>query len=234
MSQSAAIVTGSRSGIGRATAIRRPRDFSAVALAARGPAELREVAGQGETERCRAAGDRFRPDGRNRRQSEVSEVRSDRHAAEPSGGGSRNRLPLKPHGARPLTPGAWQALRATKGVVVVTAGNTVTNAAIATRAKAFADWSLRDGIQVNSVSPAAIVTRQRPWMTEKGTAARKVHIDEAEEAMLTPASNSRYGEPQVIGDFHGLSGFSCRAVDDGPPTSHRCWRGDIDLGPSPG
>jgi 3-oxoacyl-[acyl-carrier protein] reductase len=47
MSPSVAIVTGSSSGIGRATAIRLSRDFSAVVLAARGAAKLEEeVAGQ--------------------------------------------------------------------------------------------------------------------------------------------------------------------------------------------
>jgi 3-oxoacyl-[acyl-carrier protein] reductase len=51
MSRSVAIVTGSSSGIGRATAIRLSRDFSAVVLAARGSVELDEVA-----EEVRASG----------------------------------------------------------------------------------------------------------------------------------------------------------------------------------
>jgi 3-oxoacyl-[acyl-carrier protein] reductase len=46
MSTSVAIVTGSSSGIGRATAIRLARDFSAVVLAARGADELKEVSAQ--------------------------------------------------------------------------------------------------------------------------------------------------------------------------------------------
>src|SRR5215475_2852609 len=46
MSQSVAIVTGSSSGIGKATAIRLSRDFSAVVLAARSGAELAGVAEQ--------------------------------------------------------------------------------------------------------------------------------------------------------------------------------------------
>jgi NAD(P)-dependent dehydrogenase (short-subunit alcohol dehydrogenase family) len=45
MSQSVAIVTGASSGIGKATAIRLSRDFSAIVLAARGAAELGKVAG---------------------------------------------------------------------------------------------------------------------------------------------------------------------------------------------
>jgi 2-haloalkanoic acid dehalogenase type II len=46
MSKSVAFVTGSSSGIGRATAIRLSREFSAVVLAARNAAELAEVADQ--------------------------------------------------------------------------------------------------------------------------------------------------------------------------------------------
>jgi NAD(P)-dependent dehydrogenase (short-subunit alcohol dehydrogenase family) len=46
MSRSVAIVTDPSSGIGRATAIRLSRDFSAVVLVARRTAELREVADQ--------------------------------------------------------------------------------------------------------------------------------------------------------------------------------------------
>jgi 3-oxoacyl-[acyl-carrier protein] reductase len=46
MTKSVTIVTGSSSEIGKATAIRLSRDFSAVVLAARSAAELREVAEQ--------------------------------------------------------------------------------------------------------------------------------------------------------------------------------------------
>jgi len=46
MSKSVAIVTGSSSGIGKATAIRLAGDFSAVVLVARNSGELDEVAEQ--------------------------------------------------------------------------------------------------------------------------------------------------------------------------------------------
>src|ERR1700754_540289 len=44
MSKSVAIVTGASQGIGRATAIRLAKDFSAIALAARGKDKLEETA----------------------------------------------------------------------------------------------------------------------------------------------------------------------------------------------
>lgn len=44
MNNSFAIVTGAIQGIGRSTAIRLARDFSAIVLVARNPGELREVA----------------------------------------------------------------------------------------------------------------------------------------------------------------------------------------------
>jgi 3-oxoacyl-[acyl-carrier protein] reductase len=44
MKNSIAIVTGARQGIGRSTAIRLARDFSAVVLAARNDKALEEVA----------------------------------------------------------------------------------------------------------------------------------------------------------------------------------------------
>lgn len=44
MKNSVAIVTGASQGIGRSTALRLARDFSAVVLAARNPKALEEVA----------------------------------------------------------------------------------------------------------------------------------------------------------------------------------------------
>lgn len=63
MKNSVAIVTGASQGIGRSTAIRLARDFSAVILAARNAKTLEEVAAAGPTNRSRTASScsRFEP-----------------------------------------------------------------------------------------------------------------------------------------------------------------------------
>jgi len=122
-------------------------------------------------------------------------------------------MELKLHGARRLTLRAWEALKATKGAVVLIAGNTaevptasaaavgVINAAIVALAKAFADRGLRDGVQVNSVSPGPVMTGRRLSMIEKWASAHKVGLDEAKQTLLAQAGISRYGEPQDIADL---------------------------------
>lgn len=122
-------------------------------------------------------------------------------------------MELKLHGARRLTLHAWEALKATKGAVVLMAGNAaevptasaaavgVINAAIVALAKAFADRGLEDGIQVNSVSPGPVMTGRRLAMIEKWAATHEVSVDEAKQALLTKAGIGRYGEPQDIAEL---------------------------------
>jgi len=112
-----------------------------------------------------------------------------------------------------LTLHAWEALRATKGAVVLIAGNAaqvpaasaaavgVINAAIVALAKAFADRGLKDGVQVNSVSPGPVMTGRRLSMIENWAVAHKVETDEAKQTLLTQAGISRYGEPQDIAEL---------------------------------
>jgi 3-oxoacyl-[acyl-carrier protein] reductase len=88
-------------------------------------------------------------------------------------------LELKLHGARRLTVLAWDALRASKGSVVLISGSAALdpkpgfaavatiNAAIIALAKAFAEQGIKDGIQVNSVVPGAVMTHRRKSFMEK-------------------------------------------------------------------
>jgi 3-oxoacyl-[acyl-carrier protein] reductase len=229
MSKSVAIVTGSSSGIGRATAIRLARDFSAVVLAARGAAELGEVAEQVWAQGAEplaidvdlmvpAAADsligrtlvKF---GRIDALLNIAGAVPGTDLFQMTDAQWSAGMELKLHGARRLTLRAWEALKAAKGAVVLIAGNAaeipsaraaavgVINAAVVALAKAFAEEGLTDSVQVNSVSPGAVMTPRRLSMIEKWAAAHKVGIDQAKQMLLMKAGISRYGEPQDIAEL---------------------------------
>ena len=121
-------------------------------------------------------------------------------------------MELKFHGARRLTIRAWDALRELKGAVVFMSGNAAVtpkagaaavgaiNAAIEALAKAFAERGIEDGVQVNSVSPGAILTGRRLAMLEKAAASKKVTLEEAKQQFLKQAGISRFGEAEEIAD----------------------------------
>jgi len=104
-------------------------------------------------------------------------------------------MELKFHGARRLTIRAWDALRESKGTVVFISGNAAVipragaaavgaiNAAIEALAKAFAERGIEDGVQVNSVSPGAVMTGRRLSMLERAAALRR-------SRSKTPSSSS--------------------------------------------
>jgi 3-oxoacyl-[acyl-carrier protein] reductase len=229
MSTTVAIVTGASSGIGRATAVRLSQDFSSIVLVARNTAQLAEVAEEVEANGAeplvinldlmaasaadavvkRTAAKFGRIDALLNIAGAVPgidlfDMTDDQWAAG---------MELKFHGARRLTLGAWQALKATRGSVVLIAGNAaeipksstaavgVINAAIVALAKAFADQGLKDGIQVNSVSPGAVMTGRRLGMIEKWATAHAVGLDQAKQALLTQAGIARYGEPDDIAEL---------------------------------
>jgi 3-oxoacyl-[acyl-carrier protein] reductase len=229
MSKSVVIVTGSSSGIGRATAIRLAHDFSAVVLAARGEVELGEVA-----EQVRAQGaeplaidlDLMVPAAADsligRTLAKFGRIDALLNIAGAVPGVDLFQMTdaqwnagieLKLHGARRITLRAWEALKAARGSVVLIAGNAaeiptasaaavgVINAAIVALTKAFADQGLKDGVQVNSVSPGPVMTPRRLSMIEKWAAAHKVGIDQAKQMLLMKAGIGRYGEPQDIAEL---------------------------------
>jgi 3-oxoacyl-[acyl-carrier protein] reductase len=119
-------------------------------------------------------------------------------------------MALKLHGARRLTVRAWDALKAAKGAVVFTSGNSAEfpkapyaavgtiNAAIVALAKAFADRGLKDGVQVNSVLPGPVMTGRRRSYLEHWAPAHNLSVDAAGEAFLKQAEITRYGAPEEI------------------------------------
>jgi 3-oxoacyl-[acyl-carrier protein] reductase len=186
--RSVAIVTGASQGIGRATAIRLARDFEAVVLAARQEEELRKTANAVESAGAEPQIDLF----------EMTDAEWE------------DGMALKLHGARRLTMRAWEALKASKGAVVLISGSAALdpkpafaavatiNAAIIALAKAFAEQGIKDGVQVNSVVPGAVMTGRRRSFMEHWAPEHGMSVAEAMKQFPEKAGIARYGEPDEI------------------------------------
>ena len=223
---SVAIVTGASQGIGRATATRLAKDFSAVVLVARNEEALRDTA-----DAVRSAGaeplnvaldlsrtespeaivkatlDRYqRIDALLNIAGAVPQIDLFEMTDEQWYGG----MELKLHGARRLTIRAWDALKKSKGSVVFMSGSAAldpkpgfaavaaTNAAIIALAKAFAEQGIKDGVQVNSIVPGAVMTGRRRSFLQKWASAHNMTVEEATKKFPEEAGISRYGEPEEI------------------------------------
>ena len=229
MLKSVAVVTGASQGIGRATAIRLARDFSAIVLVARNHQHLNETAMQ-----VKSAGAEplilsldLRQHASARTVVSRTLERFDRIDALLNIAGAvpqidlfemtdeqwDDGMALKFHGARRLTLFAWDALKASQGAVVSTSGNSALfpkapyaavgtiNAAIVALAKAFSDRGLQDGVQVNSVLPGPVMTGRRLSYLGKWAPAHEVSLDEATQKFLREAGINRYGKPGEIADL---------------------------------
>jgi 3-oxoacyl-[acyl-carrier protein] reductase len=125
-------------------------------------------------------------------------------------------MELKLHGARRLTIQAWDALKRSKGSVVFMSGSAAldpkpafaavasTNAAIIALAKAFAEQGIKDGVQVNSIVPGAVMTGRRRSFLEKWAPAHNMSVDEATKKFPEEAGIARYGEPEEIAELLGF------------------------------
>jgi len=229
MSDTVAIVTGASQGIGRASAIRLARDFSAIALVARNLEYFNDAAAL-----VKATGAEplvLDLDLREPRSAEVVVSRTlERFGRidallniagavpqidlfEMSDEHWDDGMALKLHGARRLTLRAWDALKAARGAVVLISGNSAEfpkapyaavgtiNAAIVALAKAFSDRGLKDGVTVNSVLPGPVMTGRRQSYLAKWAPAHKVGVEEATQKFLQDAGISRYGEPEEIAEL---------------------------------
>jgi 3-oxoacyl-[acyl-carrier protein] reductase len=229
MRELVAIVTGASQGIGRATAVRLAKDFSAVVLAARNAEALKEVAAAVNSTGAEPLA--FAMD-LSRRESAETLIKGtlDRFGRidallniagavpqidlfEMTDEQWRDGLELKLHGARRLTILAWDALKASKGSVVLISGSAALdpkpgfaavatiNAAIIALAKAFAEQGIKDGIQVNSVVPGPVMTDRRMSFMKKWARGKGMTVEEATDKFPDEAGISRYGKPEEIADL---------------------------------
>jgi NAD(P)-dependent dehydrogenase (short-subunit alcohol dehydrogenase family) len=229
MNRTVAIVTGASQGIGRATAIRLAKDFSVLVLAARNKEALDETArdarsvgaetlvlsldlGKPEAaaEVVNAALQKF---GRIDALLNIAGAVPQIDLFEMTDEQWRAGMELKLHGARRLTIKAWDALKQSKGSVVFMSGSAAldpkpgfaavaaTNAAIIAMAKAFAEQGIKDGVQVNSIIPGAVMTNRRKTFMEKWAPAHNMTVAEAMKKFPEEAGISRYGRPEEIADL---------------------------------
>jgi 3-oxoacyl-[acyl-carrier protein] reductase len=226
---SVAIVTGASQGMGQATAIRLARDFSVVVLVARSRDKLEktacEVNAAGaeamifdvDLREPQAAGaivsgtlERF---GRIDALLNIAGAVPQIDLFEMTDAEWDDGMALKFNGARRLTIQAWDALKASKGSVVLISGSAAfypkpgnaavaaINAAINALAKAFAEQGIKDGIRVNSVSPGAVMTGRRQSFFEKWAPAHNLTVEEAIKKFPEQAGITRFGKPEEIADL---------------------------------
>lgn len=226
---SVAVVTGASQGIGRATALRLARDFSAIVLAARNKEELErtraKIAALGAEplvcaldlrEPCSAEFlvkstlDRF---GRIDALLNIAGAVPQVDLFEMTDAQWEDGAALKLHGARRLTVMAWEALKSAKGSVVLISGSAaldpkpgfaavaVINAAIIALAKAFAEQGVKDGVQVNSIIPGAVMTARRRSFFEKWAPAHCLTVEEAINKFPEEVGIARFGTPEEIADL---------------------------------
>jgi NAD(P)-dependent dehydrogenase (short-subunit alcohol dehydrogenase family) len=223
---SVAIITGASQGIGRSTAIRLARDFSAIVLAARNADALKDVANA-----VKAAGarplicnldlsseasaealvkstlDHF---GRIDALLNIAGAVPQIDLFEMTDEQWRAGVDLKLHGARRLTIFAWESLKRSKGSVVFMSGSAALdpkpafaavaaiNAAIIALAKAFAEQGIKDSVQVNSIVPGPVMTGRRRSFLEKWAPAHSMSVEEATNQFPKEAGISRYGRPEEV------------------------------------
>ena len=227
--KSVAIVTGASQGIGRATALRLARDFSAVVLVARDKQKLGETATDvrsagAEPMICdldlrEAQSAKTVVEGTLERFGGIDALLNIAGAVpqidlfEMTDAQWSEGMMLKFHGARRLTMLAWEALARSKGSVVFMSGSAALdpkpafaavaaiNAAITALAKAFAEQGIKDGVQVNSIVPGPVMTGRRRSFMENWAPTHNMTVEEAMNEFPKEVGISRYGQPEEIADL---------------------------------
>jgi 3-oxoacyl-[acyl-carrier protein] reductase len=227
--KSVAIVTGASQGIGQATALRLARDFGAVVLVATSKDKLEKTACEvkslgAEVTVCAldlcepqaaetvvaAALERF---GGIDALLNIAGAVLQIDLFEMADAQWDDGMALKFHGGRRLTIQAWNMLKASQGSVAFISGSAALdpkpgfaavaaiNAAIIALAKTFAEQGIKDGAQVNSVLPGAVMTGRRRSFFEKWAPAHNLTVEEAIRKFPEEAGIARFGKPEEIADL---------------------------------
>ena len=227
--KSVAVITGASQGIGRATALRLARDFSVIVLVAmdkdnleKAATEVRSLGAetmvlpldlrQPQSAKAIVEGtlERF---GRIDALLNIAGAVPQIDLFQMTDAQWDDGMALKLHGARRLTIEAWDALKASNGSVVFMSGSAAftpkpgyaavaaINAAINALAKAFAEQGIKDGVQVNGVSPGAVMTGRRQSFFEKWAPAHNLTVEEAIKKFPEQAGIARFGKPEEIADL---------------------------------
>jgi 3-oxoacyl-[acyl-carrier protein] reductase len=256
MTKSVAIVTGASQGIGRSTAIRLARDFSALVLVARSRGHLEETAEAVKavgaqaliidadlSERAaaqvvvdQALGENGRIDALLNIAGAVPQIDLFEMTDEQWEDG----LALKLHGARRLTIAAWPALKAAKGSVVLMSGNSALfpkapyaavgtiNAAIVALAKAFSDRGIADGVQVNSVLRGPVMTGRRRSYLQHWAPLHNISR-RGDRQFPERGGHCALRRSRRNRRTDGLPRFAGRQMDDRLRAAHGWRRGEIGL-----
>ena len=224
-----AIVTGASRGIGRAIARRLAHDGAAVVLAARDAERLEALADEIRAAGGRAepiVADLREPEAPARVVAAAIRAFGGIDIVVNNAGATKrgdflaltetdwaDGFALKFFGAVRLTRAAWPHLKARRGSLLnisgvggrtpgpeFTIGGSV-NGAVSSFTKAMADVGVRDGVQVNAISPGYIKTDR--LQTRLAVLARELGIDEGEAARQIVAADRivRLGEPDDVANL---------------------------------
>src|SRR5258705_9693814 len=224
-----AIVTGASQGIGQATALRLARDFLGLVLVARCKETMEktacdDISAGAEVMVCAldlrepqaaetvvtATLERF---GRIDALLNIAGAVPQIDLFQMTDTQWDDGMALKLRGARRLTIQAWDALKASSGSVVLMSGSAALdpkpgfaavasiNAAINALAKAFAEQGIKDGVQVNSVVPGAVMTGRRRSFMEHWAPENGISVEEALKQFPEKVGIARYGKPDELADL---------------------------------
>lgn len=222
-----AIVSGASRGIGRATAIRLAKDFTAVVLVSRSEDELKHTANsiksESNSETLILAADLWQPEAAEHVVPQTLDKFGRIDAVVNIAGAVLQATPfamteeqwddgfaLKLHGARHLTVKAWDALKESRGSVIFMSGNSAltprlnfaavatVSAAIVAFSKAMAEQGIADGIQVNAVLPGAVLTDRRYGYFKHWAKMNNTTPEEAMKIFPSKSGIERFGQPEEI------------------------------------